>query len=67
MLTCSANILRTYTFTSLPKHKFSFPLIVNAAKQIDNVFVYRDFSTNGAVKVLSPISQDVHIILVVFL
>ena len=59
--------MRTYTFTSLPKHKFSFPLIVNATKQINNVFVYRDFSADGTVNVLSPISQDVHIILVVFL
>ena len=67
LLTCNANIMRTYTFPSLPKHKFSFPLIVNAAKQIDNVFVYRDFSTDGTVKFLSQISQDVHIILVVFL
>ena len=44
----------------------SIPIIVAASKDPKGCYVIRDMSVSGAVKVYSPVSQDVRVVLVLF-
>lgn len=64
VITCQAETMREYIFPNLPDHIFSFPLIVNAESSMIGCAAYRDIRTTGKVKVYSPITQNVHVALI---
>ena len=63
-LTCQAGVVRVYTFTNLPTHQFSFPVITGATVNAAGCTAGRDANTTGKVWVYSPIAQNVSIQLV---
>lgn len=64
ILTCSAGVIREYTFPNLPEHKMSFPVLVDASSNIAGCIVARDVNITGRIKVYSPIQQDVTVLLI---
>ena len=62
-LTCQAGTIREYTFRNLPDHAVSIPVIGDASSNAIGCYVYRDFTTNGKVRVYSPIDQEVTVYL----
>ena len=60
-ITCTANVPRTYVFPEVPGAIISIPIARG-----EGVIVTRDFDVSGNVTVLSPVSQDVSVILVTF-
>ena len=66
LLTCTGDVWRTYTFPNLPKHIMSIPIIVYATNNPKGCYVIRDMDASGQVKVYSPVSQDVGVVLVLF-
>lgn len=64
VLTCSAGVVREYTFPNLPEHKISFPVLIGASSNIAGCVVARDVSITGKIKVYSPIQQDVQVLLI---
>lgn len=65
-LTCSAGIIRNYTFPNLPTHNFSFPIISSCSLNYEGVAVGRNVIEDGSIWVYSPVSQDIIVYLVVF-
>ncbi len=65
-LTCSAGIIRNYTFPNLPTHNFSFPIISSCSLKYEGVAVGRNVIEDGSIWVYSPVSQDIIVYLVVF-
>ena len=41
VLTCSAGVVREYTFPNLPEHKISFPVLIGASSNIAGCVVAR--------------------------
>lgn len=66
LITCKAGQIREYIFPNLPKHELSLPFIDYATVTIEQTNVYRNMFTTGAVRVYSPIDQDVEVMLVLF-
>lgn len=64
LLTCSAGVVREYTFPNLPEHKISFPVLIGASSNIAGCVVARDTNATGKIKVYSPIQQDVQVLLI---
>ena len=65
MLDCTANTIRYYTFPNMPDHKMSFPILTDATGNLKDVVVARNLSEAGGVKILSPITQQVQIVLII--
>lgn len=59
LITCTANTPRTYIFPEVPGAIISFPMA-----GLPGVIVTRDFTVSGSVTVLSPVSQDVGVVLI---
>lgn len=69
ILTVQAGQWREYVFKNLPEHKLSLATIISGSDVSKTVgcYVRRDFTTTGKIYVYSPITQDVHVALILFL
>ena len=69
ILTVQAGQWREYIFKNLPEHKLSLATIMSGSdvSKTAGCYVRRDFTISGKIYVYSPISQDVHVALVLFL
>lgn len=67
VLDCYANTTRYYTFPDLPEHRFSLPVVYTASSSLTNVTTGRDINTTGKVWVHSPVTQQVNVVLLVFI
>ena len=65
MLDCTANTIRYYTFPNMPDHKMSFPILTDATGNLKDVVVARNLSEAGGIKILSPIAQQVQVVLII--
>lgn len=59
LITCTANTPRTYKFPEVPGAVISFPMA-----GLPGVIVTRNFDISGSVTILSPVSQDVGVVLI---
>lgn len=66
-LTCTAGVIREYTFQDLPTHRISFPVLAGASININGCIVCRDTNVTGKLRVYSPINQDVLVMLIMLI
>lgn len=65
LLDCTANTIRYYTFPNMPEHKTSFPVLADATGNLKDVVVAKNLSEAGGIKILSPITQQVQVALII--
>jgi hypothetical protein len=63
-LTCSAGVVRNYTFPNLEEHIFGIPIISGCSVSYAGITVGRNIEESGSIAVCSPIDQDVMVTLV---
>lgn len=63
-LTCSAGVVRNYTFPNLAEHIFGIPIISGCSVSYAGITVGRNIEESGSIAVCSPIDQDVMVTLV---
>ena len=65
LLDCYADNIRYYTFPNMPEHKMSFPILTDATGNLKDVVVARNLTEEGGIKILSPITQQVQVVLII--
>ena len=58
--------MREYTFTNLPDHDISIPFIADGTVAANNCFVLRNLNSVGTVRLFSPVSQNLSVILILY-
>ena len=64
---CASDAFTYHTFSNLPTHKLSIPILLGSSVSSKGVVYGRDITTSGKIWINSPIDQTIEIMLVLFI